>query len=503
MLNPTGSSMKERSQQALQDEFLRAAVRFTTERLRSKKREGTEHLGRWEEWRERARQIRAHTIEYLDYYLDQFAAQVEKAGGHVHFANDADEAVSIALDIAKSKGARTVVKSKSMVSEEMHLNQKFAEQGIECLEADLGEYIIQLANESPSHIIIPAIHKNREQISELFSKEGGEPLSTDTKTLTAFARRQLREKFLQADIGMTGCNFAIAESGSVVLFTNEGNGRMVTTLPKTHIVMMGMERILPSWEDLEVMANVLPRSATGQKLTVYMSAMTGPRRIGEWDGAEEMHIIILDNGRSNQLGDPEFQAILHCIRCGACLNVCPVYRHIGGHAYGSVYPGPIGAVLTPLLNPEDEQTQELSYASTLCGACYEACPVKIPLHDMLVHLRRRKVESGRAPLGEKLVFKSFASAFKSPRRYRIAMNALKNIQKHTVRDGSRFSFALKAAGPIKGWLDHRALPFTESKSFRDSWNSLKEELDRSGVEEKNDEHSPGLNGKKGDGPGDC
>jgi L-lactate dehydrogenase complex protein LldF len=502
MLSSTRPSMKERSQQALQNEFLRAAVRFTTDRLRSKKRESAEQLGHWEEWRERGRQIRAHTIEYLDYYLDQFTTQVEKAGGHVHFANDAEEAVSIALGIARAKEAKMVVKSKSMVSEEMHINQKFAEHGIDCLETDLGEYIIQLADETPSHIIIPAIHKNREQISELFSKEGGEPLSTDTKTLTAFARRKLRERFLQADIGMTGCNFAIAESGSVVLFSNEGNGRMVTTLPKTHIVMMGMERIIPSWEDLEVMANILPRSATGQKLTVYMSAMTGPRRAGEWDGAEDMHIIILDNGRSNQLGDPEFQAILHCIRCGACLNVCPVYRHIGGHAYGSVYPGPIGAVLTPLLNPEDEQTQELSYASSLCGACYEACPVKIPLHDMLVHLRRRKVESGRVPLAEKLSFKSFASTFNSAKRYRIAMNTLKKIQKHTVRDGSRFPFIMKAAGPLKGWHDHRALPFTESKSFRDSWQDLKEELDRSLEHRDKDSSSLDTSDKKGGGQDD-
>ncbi|MBA4493358.1 LutB/LldF family L-lactate oxidation iron-sulfur protein [Paenactinomyces guangxiensis] len=474
-----GLSLKERSRLALQDEFLRSAVRFTTERLRNKKKESTERLGNWEEWRERGRQIRAHTIQYLDYYLDLFANRVEQAGGHVHFAKDAREAAEMVLGIAREKQAKSVVKSKSMVSEEVHVNQRLAEQGIECIETDLGEYIIQLANQAPSHIIIPAIHQTRRQIAELFSKEGGEQLSEETRVLTAFARRRLREKFLQAEIGMTGCNFAIAESGSVILFSNEGNGRMVTTLPKTHIVMMGMERIIPSWEDLEVMANLLPRSATGQKLTVYMSAMTGPRRRGEWDGAEEMHVIILDNGRSNQLGDPEFQEVLHCIRCGACLNVCPVYRHIGGHAYGSVYPGPIGAVLSPLLNPGDEQMQELSYASSLCAACYEACPVKIPLHDMLVHLRRKNVESARVSIGEKIAFKGFASAFKNARRYRITMNTLRNIQKHTVRDGSKYPKLTRLAGPAKEWAEHRSLPFSEKKSFRDSWKTLQEELAKS------------------------
>ncbi|MDB5085954.1 MAG: iron-sulfur cluster-binding protein [Bacilli bacterium] len=476
MSDSAGTTLTERSQHALQDDFLRAAVKFTTERLRGRKTDSTNDLGNWEEWRERGKQIRAHTIAHLDYYLDQFTTQVERAGGKVHFAKDGAEAVAIALEIAQQKNAQSVVKSKSMVSEELHINHHFGEHGIECIETDLGEYIVQLAHEMPSHIIIPAIHMNRHQIAELFSSESGEQLSSETSVLAGFARRKLREKFMQADIGMTGCNFAIAESGSVVLFSNEGNGRMVTTLPKTHIVMMGMERIIPTWEDLEVMANLLPRSATGQKLTVYLSAMTGPRRQMELDGAEDMHIIILDNGRSNQLGSPEFQEILHCIRCGACLNVCPVYRHIGGHAYGSVYPGPIGAVLTPLLNPEDEQIQELSYASSLCGACYDACPVKIPLHDMLVHLRRKKVEAGRTSRWERLAFRGFAAAFGSSKRYRLAMNTARALQKVTVKDGSRMSGFLDMAPLIKGWHEHRALPYSEGKSFRDSWQDLQQEL---------------------------
>jgi L-lactate dehydrogenase complex protein LldF len=470
------STLTERSQLALDDAFLRGAVRFTTQRLRDKKQVSTEQFGNWEDWRERGRQIRAHTIAHLDYYLERFTTQLEQTGTHVHFAKDGQEAAQIALQIAESKQAKLVAKSKSMVSEEVHMNERFAEQAIDCIETDLGEYIIQLAGQAPSHIIIPAIHQTRDQIADLFSKEGGETITTDTKSLTAFARRKLREKFIEADIGMTGCNFGIADSGSIVLFSNEGNGRMVTTLPKTHIVMMGMERIIPSWADLEVMANLLPRSATGQKLTAYLSILTGPRKEAEWDGAEEMHVIILDNGRSQQLGDPEFQAILHCIRCGACLNVCPVYRHIGGHAYGSVYPGPIGAVLTPLLNPESEQAQELSYASSLCGACYEACPVKIPLHDMLVHLRRKKVESGNTPLAEQLAFKGFAQAFGNVKKYRLAMNSARLLQRLTVKDGKRFNAILRRVPVLQGWANHRSLPYSDQPSFRDNWQKLQREL---------------------------
>ena len=379
------NTLKERADKALHDDYLRSAVAFTTDRLRGRKAESTADLGDWEEWRERGREIRTHTIAHLDYYLDQFSRNMESNGAKVHFAADAKEAQQIVLKITADKHAKSIAKSKSMISEEVHINHTLEDVGVKCIETDLGEWIVQLAHETPSHIIIPAIHKNRHQIQKLFEDEGGVTLSPETSVLASFARRRLRERFQTADIGMTGCNFAIAESGSIVIFENEGNARMVTTLPKTHIVMMGMERILPSWRDLEVMANLLPRSATGQKLTVYMSALSGTRRTDELDGPEEVHVVILDNGRSDALGDPEFQEVLSCIRCGACLNVCPVYRQVGGHAYGSVYPGPIGAVLTPILQQGVKAAGELSYASSLCGACFEACPVKIPLHDMLVH----------------------------------------------------------------------------------------------------------------------
>ncbi|MGO0063395.1 LutB/LldF family L-lactate oxidation iron-sulfur protein [Brevibacillus fluminis] len=472
MKEAAGSTVKERAKVALNDEFLRNAVKFTTERLRSgKKTASTEH-GNWEEWRERGHQIRLHTIAHLDYYLNQFVENARANGVHVHFAETAQEAVAITMEIARVRGARSVVKSKSMVSEELHINHALEEAGIEAVETDLGEYIIQLAHETPSHIIIPAIHKNRYQIAELLSKEAGEPLTPDTTVLAGFVRKKLREKFLEADIGMTGCNFAIAESGSMVLFENEGNARMVTTVPKTQITLMGMERIIPTWDDLEVMATLLPRSATGQKLTVYMSGITGPRRAEDGDGPEQMHIIIVDNGRSLQLGDPHFQELLNCIRCGACLNACPVYRHIGGHAYGGTYSGPIGAVLTPALNKNVAEWDDIANASSLCGACYEACPVKIPLHDMLVYLRNRKVENGLGAPEESIGMKGFKYVMANHKRYGRVLKMGKVAQKLLIRDG-----VIKAKiGPLKGWNSYRHTPALPAESFREKWSSLEQEV---------------------------
>lgn len=463
--SPHGATVKERAGLALNDEFLRKAVKFTTERLRTGKKHAAADHGNWEEWRERGRQIRLHTIAHLDYYLNQFADHARANGVHIHFAETAADAVRISLDIARQAEARSVVKSKSMVTEELHLNRALAEIGVEAVESDLGEYIIQLAGETPSHIIIPAIHKNRHQIAELLSAEAGETLPPDTSILAGFVRKKLREKFLEADIGMTGCNFAIAETGSMVLFENEGNARMVTTVPKVQITLMGMERIIPSWADLEVMATLLPRSATGQKLTVYMSGITGPKRGEDADGPEEMHIVIVDNGRSNQLGDPEFQELLNCIRCGACLNACPVYRHIGGHAYGGTYSGPIGAVLTPALQKNVAEWDDIANASSLCGACYEACPVKIPLHDMLVYLRRRKVEQGYADAMETAGMRGFGAVMAKPGRLKAALKLAKLGQPLIARGGE-----IRAkVGPLKGWNAHRVMPALPKASFRDRW----------------------------------
>lgn len=458
------SSLSERSEQALADAFLVKAVRFTADRLRNAKEAGTEKLGRWEEWRARGRAIRAHTIAHLDHYLERFATNCEARGGKVHFAADAEEARRIFAEIASARGARLVVKSKSMVTEEVHLNRSLEERSIEVVETDLGEWIVQLANETPSHIILPAIHKNRAQIQALFEAEGKQPLTPDTKTLAGHARRRLREKFLAADLGVSGCNFAIAETGSIAIFTNEGNGRMVTSLPRTHVVFMGMERIVPSWDDLECMANLLPRSATGQKLTTYLHVISGPRRAREADGPEDLHVIVLDNGRSAQLGDPRFQEILHCIRCGACLNVCPVYRQIGGHAYGSVYPGPIGAVLSPLLDPERDAMAELAEASSLCGACKDACPVGIPLDDMLVLLRQRNVERGRAKLGLRVAMKLFGRVARSPRLFGWAGRVARFALRRDLR-----------IGLLGTWASARELPPAAPRSFRELWSARPEE----------------------------
>ena len=470
------TTISGRSHAALADDFLRAAVRFTTDRLKDRKRGATEELGRWEEWRERGRAIRSHTVANLDHYLRQFVANARAAGAAVHFAADAQEASAAVLGIVQEKQATLVAKSKSMVSEEIHINSRLEEHGVRVVETDLGEYIIQLAHETPSHIIIPAIHKTREQIKDLFTHDGGQDLGTDTKALVAFARSKLRETFLAADIGMTGCNFGIAESGSVVLFTNEGNADMVSALPKTHIVVMGMERVLPTFADLEVMANLLPRSATGQKVITYMSVITGPRRAREVSGPTELHIVILDNGRSSQLGDAEFQDVLNCIRCGACLNVCPVYRHVGGHAYGSVYPGPIGAVLTPLLL-QGEEFADLPNASSLCGACYEACPVKIPLHDMLVALRRRAAQRKAKPGGvrvdrERVAWSGYATLFAKPGRYRLVTRVARIVQAPLARDG----YIESTFGPLVGWTGSRHAPALAPEPFRDRFSRMKQDV---------------------------
>ncbi|PWI58723.1 LutB/LldF family L-lactate oxidation iron-sulfur protein [Sulfoacidibacillus thermotolerans] len=446
---------------ALKDENLHVALQISTDRLREKKAEAVAKID-FEAWRERGREIRAHVIAHLDFYLGQLAHQVRERKGHVHFCSDANAAVQVIREIVHMHQGKKVIKSKSMVTEELHLNQELMRDGIEVVETDLGEYIIQLAGETPSHIIAPAIHKKREQIADLFSEVANQPIASDTPSLNAFAHKILREKFIQADIGITGCNFAIAETGTICLFTNEGNGRMVTTLPPVHIAVMGMERILPSLEDLEVFMNLLPRSGTGQKLTSYVSLITGPADVQELDGAHDFHLVILDNHRSRSLGDPDFQDVLHCIRCGACLNVCPVYRQIGGHAYQSVYSGPIGAVLTPLLR-DDPEAADLPYASSLCGACYESCPVKIPLHDMLVKLRARNVARGHTSSLERVAFRTYQHVFTRAINYRLAVRSLRTVQKWFLKNDE---FPSSMPG-LSAWTKTRSLQGMSPLTFRE------------------------------------
>ncbi|MDF2924912.1 MAG: iron-sulfur cluster-binding protein [Paenibacillaceae bacterium] len=476
-MNPAGSaSLNERVEQAIHDPFLKKSLANAQERFRTGKANAAEVLGNLEDWRTRAEEIRTHTIANLDYYLDQFSTNVEKNGGKVFFAENNEEVVRYVLDLAIAKQAKTVIKAKSMVSEEIHLNARLEEIGVDAIESDLGEYIIQLAGETPSHIIVPAIHKNRKQVAELFARSSGKPMPEDTKQLTQYARTVLRDKFLSADIGLSGCNFAVAESGSVVLVSNEGNARLSTTIPKTHVVLMGMERIVPGWEELDTVLSLLPRSATGQKITSYVTAISGPRKPEDVDGPEELHVIIVDNGRSNALGT-EYQKILNCIRCGACLNVCPVYRHIGGHAYGSVYPGPIGAVLTPILQGF-ESWEKLPYLSSLCGACTDACPVKIPLHDYLLDLRKDEVEEKRTHPVERLIFKGFGTAMANPWMYKTGLKlAQYGLKPFQDKDG----YIRKAPSLLGKWTKSRDLQPPPMENFREWWKREgKDEGDVSG-----------------------
>jgi len=458
-------TMVQRVQRALQDAALGRAVWRTTDGMRSNRRRAVDAVDDWEAKRERARQIRAHTIAHLDYYLAQLAQRVRALGGHVYFAETAGDAVQYVLEVARRHRVRTVVKSKSMVSEEIELNAHLAAHGITAVETDLGEYIVQLAGERPSHLIAPAMHKDRQQIAALFSQVAGEPLPTDAATLNGFARRTLRRTFLEADMGITGCNFAVAETGTLVLVTNEGNGRMVTTLPRVQVTLMGMERVVPTLDDLDALLDVLARSATGQKMSSYTTLTHGPRRPGEPDGPEELHLVIVDNGRSQMLGT-EFQEALHCIRCSACQNVCPVFQHVGGHAYGWVYGGPIGAVITPLLR-DIRQWGELADASSLCGACTAVCPVKIPLHDLLIGLRRESERHGQAPRRFRQAFGVWRRLMSDARRWERGLKLLQIMQRPFVH-GGRLRWA---PPPIDQWLAHRELPALAPQSFRQWWRA--------------------------------
>ncbi|PVE67091.1 LutB/LldF family L-lactate oxidation iron-sulfur protein [Priestia megaterium] len=454
---------KKRVDDGVNNAFMRFAVSSAQERLRSRRLDAAEELGNWEEWRALGEEIRQHTLENLDYYLEQLTDNVAKRGGHVFFAQTAEEANEYIKNVAKQKQAKKVVKSKSMVTEEIHMNAALEELGCEVIETDLGEYILQVDDhDPPSHIVAPALHKNKEQIRDVFQEKLSYKKTEKPEELALHAREMLRKEFLSADIGITGCNFAIAESGSISLVTNEGNARLTTALPKTQITVMGMERIVPTFEEFEVLVSLLTRSAVGQRLTSYVTALTGPRLPGEVDGPEEFHLVIVDNGRSAILGT-EFQSVLQCIRCAACVNVCPVYRHIGGHSYGSIYSGPIGAVLSPLLGGYEDY-KELPYASTLCAACTDACPVKIPLHELLHKHRQRIVEKeGKAPISEKLAMKAFGLGAASSSLYtvgaKVAPAALTPFM-----SGSSIS---KGPGPLKAWTESREFPAPTKERLRD------------------------------------
>lgn len=473
-MKTSDEQFKNRVANNLNDTFMRGAVSGAQARFQTRRQAQVDELGNWEEWRAHGEEIRKHVLENLDAYLYELSENVVKRGGHVFFAQTAEEASEYVKNIAIQKQAKKIVKAKSMVTEEIHLNAALEEAGCEVIETDLGEYILQLNDhEPPSHIIVPPLHKNRHQIREIFANKIGYEKTEQPEEMALYVREKLRQEYLMADIGITGCNFAIAESGTVTLVTNEGNADLVTALPKTQIAVMGMERIVPTFEEMEVLVSLLTRSAVGQKLTSYITMLTGVKGEGETDGPEEFHLVIVDNGRSKILGT-EFQSVLQCIRCAACVNACPVYRHVGGHSYGSIYSGPIGAVLTPLLGGYDD-FKELPYASTLCGACTEVCPVKIPLHELLHKHRQQIVEQeGKAPISERLLMKAFGFGASTSPLFNMATKVASPMMSPFVKDDKITS----GPGPLKAWTEERDFPAPNKESFR-NWLKQRQKGDQS------------------------
>lgn len=423
---------------------------------------------RWEELRQSGHELRLHTIEHLGEYLEMLEGKVEQAGGCVHWARTAEEARNIVLEIARSHAVKRIVKVKSMVTEEISLNPELERAGITVLETDLGEFIVQLAGERPSHITGPALHMRTEEIAELFRNKLGVDVGPDAVQMSKIAAGRLRHEFLKADMGISGGNFLVADTGTLVLVTNEGNGRMCTTLPKVHVAIVGIEKVIPDWQSLAIMLSLLPRNATAQKMTAYVSLITGvyPDSLGENPG--EFHLVLLDNGRTAMLEDHLLRETLLCIRCGGCLNACPVYNTVGGHAYGSTYPGPIGAILTPQLLGF-QAAGDLAFASTLCGACNDICPVKIPITEILLQLRQQVAEQrikgsqGQQPL-LRVGAGTAARVMGSTRLYTWGTQLLRLVQLPFRREG----WLPRLPGPLSRWTMSRPLPAFQA-DFRSWW----------------------------------
>jgi L-lactate dehydrogenase complex protein LldF len=451
--------------QALANIPLQAALVRLTDTLMAGNRRGYAALADSSPLRDHAKRIKEHTLAHLDRYLEQLEAAVQKLGGSVHWALTAEDARQIIVSIARQANCRHAVKSKSMTSEEIHLNSALAKAGIEVIETDFGEFILQVAGERPSHLVAPAVHHTRESVARVLSEHLHENLPDDPQALALAGRRVLRERFYRADLGITGANFAVAETGSIVLVTNEGNGRLTTTCPRVHVVIMGMEKVIPRFRDLPVFLKLLARGATGQTLSVYTTILTGKRRAGEPDGPEEFHVVILDNGRSKILGSP-FRESLQCIRCGACLNACPVYRRIGGHAYGGVYAGPIGSILTPLFDSVSHNPH-LPHASSLCGACLEACPVKINIPRMLIGLRelQHHFKPGRL---EDLAYWAWRLMLCRPWLYRLGSRFARIFLRPFSSDG----WVHWLPGPGRNWTWVRDFPAPAQRTFRERWKEL-------------------------------
>lgn len=454
---------------ALADSQLRANLGRATATIRARRNAVVAEVDDWEALRDGAQAVKDETLRHLDRYLVLLEREVERRGGRVHWARDAAEAAAVVADLVVQTGARTVLKVKSMTTEEIGLNAVLAGRGIEAVETDLAELIIQLAGDWPSHFVVPAIHKNRHEIRDLFARVMHLPnLTAEPAELAEAARRFLRERFLDMTVGISGANFAVAETGSLVIVESEGNGRMCLTLPKTLISVVGIEKVVPTWQDLEIFLQVLARSATGERMNPYTTAFGG---VVPGDGPDAFHLVLVDNGRTDVLADANGRSALRCIRCAACLNVCPVYERVGGHAYGSVYPGPIGAVLTPQLRPDDAKARSLPYASSLCGACAEVCPVRIPIDRMLVYLRGKGVAEAEAKgglrqrlSGERLAMRTMARVLENPRRFEQAQVLGQVAQWLTSRPGDPPHVPGMAA-----WTHSRDLPAVPRESFRQWW----------------------------------
>jgi iron-sulfur cluster protein len=447
---------------ALRDSQLRRNLSKATTHIRSRRAEVVDEVPDWAALRSAGRAIKDAALARLDRHLVALEAAVVAAGGVVHWANDGNEGCSIVADIARRHGVDEVVKVKSIATDEIRLNEALASSGVRAVETDLAELIIQLGEDVQSHILVPAIHKNRAEIRELFARELDLPdLTDEPAALAEAARLHLRRKFLSARMGVSGANFAVAETGTVSVFESEGNGRMCTTLPEVLVTVMGIEKLVPAWRDMEVFLQLLPRSSTGERMNPYTSFWTGVR---PGDGPQEFHLVLLDNGRTGVLADQVGRQTLRCIRCSACLNVCPVYSRVGGHAYESVYPGPIGAILTPQLSGL-ESGRSLPYASSLCGACYEVCPVEIDIPRVLVHLRGRVVDSEPAWKPEKAAMKGLFRAFSSARAFERAQRVARLGSRPLARDG-RIG---RLPWPLSGWTDTRDLPEPPAETFRDWW----------------------------------
>lgn len=457
-MHQTASTFLEESEKKATDLGHRRTINFNIGKYNTAVKAGKQQFTDLLTARERAKNIKWRALEHLDKYLEEFEMHFTQRGGKVIWAENTQQVQEEILAICKAKQCKSIVKSKSMATEEVHLNSFLAQQGIECVETDLGEYIQQLDGEPPYHIVTPAMHKSKEDVAQLFTEKLGTPPNLTPEQLTQVARENLRQKYLQAEIGITGANFIIADTGSVAVSENEGNARLSTAFPKTHIVLVGIEKVLPSINDLALFWPLLATYGTGQQVTVYNSIFSGPRQDGEIDGPEEMYVILMDNGRTNILEDTSAREALYCIRCGSCLNACPVYKNIGGHTYGTTYSGPIGSVITPYLRDMNSYGH-LSYASSLCGNCTEVCPVRINLHELLLHNRHKAVEENYTSGGEKMAWFAWKQASLSRKMMNMVGGKMKNIFM------KRFF--------TKAWGDDRELPVFAPKSFNQLWKERK------------------------------